>query len=1103
MEPSDSTFDAAFDAGLDPNRLAAHTEWLRGLARRLIRDADAAEDIVQDTLVAALERPPQGAGTDGGLRAWLGAVAQNLARMRRRSDGRRFARESDYAAGRERSAPPSSDVVARATEGRRLIDAVLALDEPYRRAVLLAYQERLPAKEIAARTGVTPDAARKRVSRGLAQLRSRLGASDDGTGRSWLAGLAVLAQEPQIAAPLGAAAWAGGSIMSMKLIGTAAACGALLVLGLVLATSEPSGGPQRDVARIESVTEDLQLVEADAASSAPATREEIVGAEGSADRTGAAVASAARRVRGRFVLGDGRTPVAGATLRAPEGNRARSISEPSGTVLGETDEQGRFELTLEPGDTAFHLGGGLWAEHPDVYDVHVDPDEIPVSAANELEIRTVALGTVLVKARTVEGAPLPGVGIQYMLDATIGSDAQLWGYRRTLSAGKTDASGQLRVTGLPVAMPIAFGLTGEWRRGGRITIDPVRREAEVVVTETPWCSLRAQLRWPDGSPAVGALARWHGTTGPSGTSGGTGARADAEGVLIIDRLAEGGGMLLCEPDAFHAPVHTRVEPGVEADLGVLTVDRPAQVTGRIVVTPESAPLPEGLVVAAFRDGALVARAAIEPSARTFELTVPRGPIVVAATLRGDWEPILPYTGSALGQVEVEAPAANVELPLASRAVTVIGRVEGGSGEVDVVAFGPDAFVDWGNPYTLDGARTSARLEPDGSFRFELPPAASARVLLELEDGRSAYSPEVSLVAGSTVDLGTLGLAPGRLAARIVGADGARVENGVLRAMSHDRGESAARVAGADGEALLELPAGPYGVRVDADADAAGAWRLVHLSSGERVDLDLSHSGHGLLGGIVLGPDGPAQGVSLKTQRESPMTNLSWSATTGPDGRFEFQPLMPGVYRYWISGRLVGRVTLEPNEPADLTLRIDGGTHFVQLLRDGEALPFAQSLSVRARGTDAPVWQRAERLDGGRFRVALPEGELLFQIDLGGLGNNQIALVPGPAAKGRDYALDLPDTGLEVRLSGAAAHRPNPSAYFLDLHGEPLVSTWGPKSEVYAEEVPGESGGRERVLRFPFLAPGARVEMRGVGQDGSRITREVRVNAGGWTPVRWP
>ena len=63
------------DLPLDPAELS----WLRSLARALLADTHAADDLVQDTLVATLDRPvPEGAPR----RAWLATVARRLASKR-------------------------------------------------------------------------------------------------------------------------------------------------------------------------------------------------------------------------------------------------------------------------------------------------------------------------------------------------------------------------------------------------------------------------------------------------------------------------------------------------------------------------------------------------------------------------------------------------------------------------------------------------------------------------------------------------------------------------------------------------------------------------------------------------------------------------------------------------------------------------------------------------------------------------------------------------------------------------------------------------------------------------------------------------------------
>ncbi len=67
------------------DELLVHAGWLRVLARTLVADAATADDLVQETWVAALAHPPR----EGAERPWLARVLRNFARQRRRKEGRR------------------------------------------------------------------------------------------------------------------------------------------------------------------------------------------------------------------------------------------------------------------------------------------------------------------------------------------------------------------------------------------------------------------------------------------------------------------------------------------------------------------------------------------------------------------------------------------------------------------------------------------------------------------------------------------------------------------------------------------------------------------------------------------------------------------------------------------------------------------------------------------------------------------------------------------------------------------------------------------------------------------------------------------------------
>jgi hypothetical protein len=111
--------------------LLAHAEWIRALASSLVRDPDTADEIVQRTLVAAWTRPPK---EPGSLRGWLVRCLQNFAHGARRSSERRD--RSEAFAARQEALPSAHDVVERASVSRELVEHVLALDEPYRTAIL-------------------------------------------------------------------------------------------------------------------------------------------------------------------------------------------------------------------------------------------------------------------------------------------------------------------------------------------------------------------------------------------------------------------------------------------------------------------------------------------------------------------------------------------------------------------------------------------------------------------------------------------------------------------------------------------------------------------------------------------------------------------------------------------------------------------------------------------------------------------------------------------------------------------------------------------------------------------------------------------------------
>src|SRR5258708_7504403 len=120
--------------------LLADRAWVRGLARSLLLDESRVDDVEQQTWLSAIENGPRDAVAP---RAWLSTVVRNWARRLRRSEGRRTRHE--LAAARPEAASVA-DLVAQAETQRHLVDALLALEEPYRATILLRFFEDLPPR---------------------------------------------------------------------------------------------------------------------------------------------------------------------------------------------------------------------------------------------------------------------------------------------------------------------------------------------------------------------------------------------------------------------------------------------------------------------------------------------------------------------------------------------------------------------------------------------------------------------------------------------------------------------------------------------------------------------------------------------------------------------------------------------------------------------------------------------------------------------------------------------------------------------------------------------------------------------------------------------
>ena len=169
---------------LRPDVLLAQSGWVRGLARALVLDSSRVDDVVQKTWLAALEQPHVEVGN---VRAWLGGIVRNVIRQERRSESRRVTHERG--AQRPDPLPSVAELVLRADLQKRVVQAVLELEEPQRSTLLWRYFEDLSAEEIARRLGVPGSTVRSRIQGGLETLRERFDRERDGDRRAWSLGM--------------------------------------------------------------------------------------------------------------------------------------------------------------------------------------------------------------------------------------------------------------------------------------------------------------------------------------------------------------------------------------------------------------------------------------------------------------------------------------------------------------------------------------------------------------------------------------------------------------------------------------------------------------------------------------------------------------------------------------------------------------------------------------------------------------------------------------------------------------------------------------------------------------------------------------------------
>jgi len=550
--------DEGVTARIDP--LLRQRAWLRRLAASLVVDAAHADDVAQQALVAAFEKPPAGGGAP---RAWLATVARNLARKLGASERTRAAHER--AAATPERLPATDEVVARAALETEVALAVLALAEPYRTALLLRFYEGRPPRAIARATQVAVETARTRIKRGLELLRAELvtrrasggGATGVGATSAWAlelvslldGGLRQIARRAVLAKASAANLTfaGGGGLAALGLVGGIAmstsvklALAAVVVAGasaagwFVLASDDSAGSGTRVAAHAASVVAPAAAAPSVEPQSAAAPVVEPVRApvpEAAAPPARIVEPSANESRQTCSIVGKVRTasgaPAAGAlvliekldeggasytrfsgaagtfsSLESACNNIAQHVRDPPEGHRGGTDSlqdvgaDGRFRFD----DIAVGGRVNLAAVHRTEGLVVVAGITLAESDAERKVDLTLVPGSVVTGVvHDEQGEPVPGASIRVYAIERKGSHSTS---SRGVGDWKPDASGRYRTLPMPFAeLSIRATAKEFFDAEANFVVDPLERERRTDFTLVRAVVYRGRVLRPDGGPA--------------------------------------------------------------------------------------------------------------------------------------------------------------------------------------------------------------------------------------------------------------------------------------------------------------------------------------------------------------------------------------------------------------------------------------------------------------------------------------------------------------------------------------------------------------------------------------------------------------------------
>ena len=1071
--------------------LLANATWLRALAQQMLADRGLADDAVQETWVAALR-----AGGEVAIeRPWLARVVRNFALQRGRAESARKRREVSVA--RPERTPSAEDVVARAELHAKLVQAVLALEEPYRATILWRYFENLSAEQIAARAGIDPATVRSRVARAREKLRAALMANGGEAPERWLTALLPYGSSAAVAPMVvggGVLAGLGGTLMSTKL--AVGVCATLLLAAVLVWRGFLSDEPAR-VQEPASVAASAVLVEAPRSASeldltSAADRRAAVTAESTSNDSKAA---AAATWHGLVRSDAGLTPIEGARIAYRRGSEIDSYTpEQSATRMREgtrSDSQGRFELPI-----SIDREDGLWITAEGHFDFKLSAGDLPRDGATPIEVALAPLGRIELEIVDDTLAPHVDLPVSYSIDVNRGSQDFMWSYRRSFSAGRTDEAGRLEIADVPCGMPIDLrqgehGFSAKFL--GIVIVDPRSRVLRHQLKLARTATITGRLVGSGGGAVAGMALEWQ--SHPLDYDQPLRAESGDDGAFMLSGVVPKPGELRLDVTGFEP---RELTPGIgeTIDLGEVLVPTLVELGGRLSSRWADAAAPgaalAGVSVRILRGGRLIAplksnEGALRLDTGVFSTQITDGPLELVVTRGGYWYAGMAMPREVLARMSLPGPRTDLVIPiddgLGALDVQLDAAGEATSSECHLVLFTENWAGALSYAFSMDapvGSQARARFAPltPGRYRGTLRRGTAPTITLgEFEVLAGQATPIVAPPPRSVALVGRVRDARGEAVAaasvqwRGMGSQGTTASDaqGVFRVDALEAGLL-----------HLEVRHGDFGVEIRRD--------LPVFEPETRVDIALA--GFVTVVGRVRVDGQPAKQLSIGAQPCA--SNDTYSAVTDEQGEFRLEHLPACRLRLWAAGKFVEVVDLEAGLTRTLEFDV-GAARVIAFTRDGAAildLHAARALAFDDVGSGSSRWHSGELRPSGAL-IDCPSGRVLFDISCARSGSNMshVALVDRAGAE-----VELARHTLVLESVGAPSSL-LPRANLVSIEGRAIVSMWGGEIVLAVER---DAQGRAIV---PCLPDGARVRLTGFDSRGARY--EVQVDVPRTLRVPWP